>query len=88
MNQNNQTNSTSILSLTLGILSFLIPFIGLVVGILGIVFSKKATKEIMKSNEAGKGLAISGLICSLVGIIIQLFIILAFLTYKFFTIVG
>lgn len=67
-------NSKSVISLTLGILSILIPYIGLILGVIGVVVSRKATKEIVKTDEGGSGLATSGLICSVVGIIIQLFL--------------
>ena len=77
----NQTNSNSISSLTLGILSILIPFIGLILGVIGIVISRKAKKEIVITNDSGIGLATSGLICSVVGIIIQTPAILALLLY-------
>ncbi|MFJ7976806.1 DUF4190 domain-containing protein [Peribacillus sp. JNUCC 23] len=69
-----QTNSNSIISLINGILSILIPFLGLILGIIGILFSRKAVKQIEKTNEGGRGLAISCLICSVVGIIIQFFL--------------
>lgn len=65
------TNSKSIISFTLGILSIFIPMIGLVLGIIGIIISTIAVKEIAKANGIGRGLAISGMICSVVGIITQ-----------------
>ena len=82
----NQTNSKSVAALTLGILSIVIPYVGLVLGIIGLVISSKAKKEIAITNEGGSGLAIAGLICSIVGIIVQLFIVFAFMAY--FTLVG
>ncbi|WP_299095678.1 DUF4190 domain-containing protein [uncultured Metabacillus sp.] len=83
-----ETNSNSITSLILGILSILIPFIGAVLGVAGIVFSRKALKEIIKTNEGGKGIANSGLICSVVGIIIQLLGVLGYITFASLTNVG
>ena len=74
-------NSNSIISLTLGILSILIPHIGLILGVIGIVVSRKATKEIVKTDEGGSGLATSGLICSVVGIIIQLFLVVSIIAF-------
>ncbi|WP_349774109.1 DUF4190 domain-containing protein [Sporosarcina aquimarina] len=88
MLEKNETNTKSVISLTLGILTIFLPMIGLVLGILGVVFSRIATKEIVKTNESGKGLATSGLICSVVGIVIQLFIVLSFIAYNSLTIVG
>ncbi|MFD3450221.1 DUF4190 domain-containing protein [Microbacteriaceae bacterium 4G12] len=75
MSVKNQTNNSSVISLTVGILSLFIPFIGLILGIIGIVYSRKAVKEINKTNENGRGLATAGLICSIVGITLQLFIV-------------
>jgi len=48
MVENAQTNSNSEISLTLGILSILIPFIGLFLGGIGVVVARKATKEIVE----------------------------------------
>nr|WP_082003424.1 DUF4190 domain-containing protein [Sporosarcina sp. ZBG7A] len=76
------------ISLTLGILSILVPLIGLVLGVLGLVFSRSATKEIVKTNENGKGLATAGLICSVVGIVIQLFGVLGLIAFNSLTTVG
>lgn len=80
MVERTETNSNSTISLTLGILSIVIPLIGLILGIIGIVFSRKATKEIVKTNEGGKGLATTGLICSVVGIIFQLLFVSSLIT--------
>lgn len=88
MVEKNETNSKSIISLTLGILSIIVPFIGLVLGIIGVVFSRIATKEIAKRNENGRGLAISGLICSIVGIVIQVFSVLSLITYNSMITIG
>ena len=81
MNERSQTNSKSVISLTLGILSILIPIIGLVIGIFGIVFSRKAAKEIAFSNESGSGFATSGLVCSVIGIILQTFLVVAYFLF-------
>ncbi|PKG22829.1 DUF4190 domain-containing protein [Niallia nealsonii] len=81
MSDKNQTNNNSVISLTVGILSLLIPFIGLILGIIGIVFSKKALKQINITNESGKGLATVGLICSIVGIILQILIVLGLIAF-------
>ena len=48
---------------------------------MGIVVSRKATKEIVKTDEGGSGLATSGLICSVVGIIIQLFLVVSIIAF-------
>ncbi|MGE8204664.1 DUF4190 domain-containing protein [Heyndrickxia sp. NPDC080065] len=66
-----QTNSKSVISLTLGILSIIIPIIGLLLGVIGLVISRISIKEIEETNENGRGLATSGFICSIIGIIIH-----------------
>jgi len=83
-----ETNSKSIISLTLGVLSIIVPLLGLVLGIIGVVLSRIAAKEIAKRNEGGKGLAISGLICSVVGIITQTFAVLSIIAFYSFTVVS
>ncbi|MCO0600517.1 DUF4190 domain-containing protein [Peribacillus butanolivorans] len=70
-----KTNNKSIVSLTLGVLSIIIPYIGLILGILGLVISSKSIVEIEESNEKGRGLAISGRVCSIVGICFQILLI-------------
>ncbi|RDU36995.1 DUF4190 domain-containing protein [Neobacillus piezotolerans] len=81
MPEGNRTNSSSVISLTVGILSLFIPFIGFILGIIGIVFSIVAVKQINRTNENGRGLATAGLICSIVGIILQLLMILGYVAY-------
>ncbi len=68
-------------ALTLGILSIIIPFIGLILGMLGIIVYRK-------TNNNRNALTISGLICSIIGIIIQLLRTLSLITYYFFTSAG
>jgi len=70
------TNSKSISSLTLGVLSIIIPYIGFILGIIGLFISRKSIAEINHTNEKGKGLAISGRVCSIFGICIQTILII------------
>lgn len=86
--KNNLVNRKATISLTFGILSILISFIGLVLGIIGIIFSRKATRKIVSTNEGGHGLATSGLICSIVGIVIQLFGVLSIIAFRSMTTIG
>ena len=81
MSQKSQTNTSSVISLTVGILSLLLPFVGSLLSIIGILFSIKAVKEINKTNENGMGLAIAGLICSILGVIWQLLMVLGLIAY-------
>ncbi len=82
---NNPTNGNSIGALSFGILSILIPLIGFVLGVIGIVFSNKAKKEIALTSENGMGLATAGLVCSIVGVMIQIFIILSLFLFNTMT---
>ncbi|WP_307284523.1 DUF4190 domain-containing protein [Bacillus sp. SORGH_AS_0510] len=84
-----KTNNKSIAALTLGILSILLPYIGLILGIIGLVLSSKSIKEINHSNENGRGLAISGKVCSIVGISLHgLLILLMILALSSFYVTG
>lgn len=69
-------NGKSIASLVLGILSIVTPYIGLLFGIIAIVLSALSLKEIRTRYEQGRGLAIAGLVCGIVGTIIYAVIIL------------
>lgn len=83
------TNKKSILGLTLGILSIILPLIGLILGIIGNSLSKKSIAEIDNSNEKGKGLAKSGRICSIIGIWIQsiLILLMAYMAYIYYMLI-
>ncbi|MFS0881143.1 DUF4190 domain-containing protein [Metabacillus niabensis] len=84
-----ETNNKSIVSLTLGILSIILPYIGLILGIIGFVLSFKSIGEINRLKQKGKGLAISGRVCSLIGICMQIVIILlGVLAYESLLIIG
>lgn len=76
-----KTNGKSIATLVLGICSIIIPYIGFLPGIVGIILGALSLKEIKLSGEQGRGLALGGLICSIIGTIlwgiILLLIILA-----------
>lgn len=74
--QQNQVNGKSIASMVLGIASIVIPYVGIVLGIIGIVFAKKALDEIKMHNQDGRGMAITGLVTSIVGVSLYCFIIL------------
>ncbi|WP_043932775.1 DUF4190 domain-containing protein [Bacillus sp. EB01] len=88
MTEKTHINSNSVISLTVGILSILLPIIGLVLGVIEVVTSRKAVKEIERTVDGGRGLATAGLICSSVGIIIQLFGVLGMIAYYSVSTVG
>ena len=65
-------NVHSVISLTLGVLSIIIfPFIGWILGLAGLIYSRRSFKEIGETGEDGKNLAIAGRICSIVGILVS-----------------
>ncbi|NEW07579.1 DUF4190 domain-containing protein [Paenibacillus sp. SYP-B3998] len=74
------TNGKAIASMVLGILSIVIPYIGFILGIIAIVFSRIAAKEIRLRGDQGRGFATTGLVCGIIGtalyaIIIAIFVI-------------
>lgn len=65
-------NFKAVASLVLGILSLLVEEeVGLILGIIGIIVYVKSKKEIKEHQELSKGVAVAGLISSIVGIVIQ-----------------
>ncbi|CAM4239877.1 DUF4190 domain-containing protein [Paenibacillus typhae] len=78
------TNGKSIASLVLGILSIVTPYIGLLFGIVAIILSALSLKEIRNRYEGGRGLAIAGLVCGIVGTIIYALLILLFVVIILF----
>jgi len=68
--QNNLPKSGfAITSLVLGIASF-IPLVGLLLGLLAIIFGIIAKSKIKKGIYSGKGLSTSGIILGVLGIIV------------------
>jgi hypothetical protein len=61
------TNGKSIATLVLGILAVIVPYVGLILGIIAIVFGKISLNEIKQRGEQGRGMAIAGLVCGIVG---------------------
>jgi len=66
-----QNNSKSIISIIFGVLSMIVPYIGLIFGIVGIIFCTKSIREVKKTREQGKGIAVTGGVLSTVGLCIQ-----------------
>ncbi|MGG4268185.1 DUF4190 domain-containing protein [Peribacillus simplex] len=81
MSEIKPSNSKAIVSLILGVLSLLIPFIGIILGILGLIFASKSKKEINLTGESGKGLVTAGKVCSIIGIILNVIVILIFVVF-------
>lgn len=62
------TNGKAIASMVVGIVSLVIPYIGIITGIIGIVLSRKASFEIRAYGQGGQGFAITGLVTSIVAV--------------------
>ena len=77
-----ETNSMAVAGLVMGICSVTIGLVccGLLFNILGIIFSTIALSQIKRSpgQQTGRNLAIVGLILSLLGLALQIFIIVVF----------
>ncbi|CAH1192206.1 hypothetical protein PAECIP111892_00886 [Paenibacillus auburnensis] len=80
------TNGKSIAALVLGILSIITPYIGLLFGIIAIIMSAISLKEIRNRYEGGRGLAIAGLVCGIIGTIIYALLILLFIIIIIFAV--
>ncbi|GGG14346.1 DUF4190 domain-containing protein [Paenibacillus aceti] len=83
-----KTNGKSIAALVLGILStlfILFPYIGIILGIMAIIFSSLSLKEIKRRYEQGRGMAIAGMVCGIIGTIITgiilIFMVLVLVIY-------
>jgi hypothetical protein len=75
------TNGKSIAALVLGILSIVGPYIGFLLGIVAIILSAISLKEIRIRNEQGRGLAIAGLVCGIVGTVLYAVLFLFFIFF-------
>ncbi|MFF2498232.1 DUF4190 domain-containing protein [Peribacillus sp. NPDC058075] len=86
MSEIKRSNSKAIVSLIMGVLSLFIPFIGIILGILGLIFASKSKKEMKVTGESGDGLVTAGKVCSIVGIILNVLVILIFLVFFYFSV--
>ncbi|WP_079710789.1 DUF4190 domain-containing protein [Paraliobacillus ryukyuensis] len=66
-----QTSKKATTSLVLGILACVIPLVGFILGIIAVVFSKKASNEITNQQLDGHGLAVAGKVTGIVGIVLN-----------------
>lgn len=76
MKDQSQPNRLSVIALTLGILSLVLPFVGIPVGFIGMILALIAKKEVETTQQRGRGFAIAGFILSLAGVIIQLSVVI------------
>ncbi|MDM5212361.1 DUF4190 domain-containing protein [Peribacillus sp. NJ4] len=86
MSEIKPSNSKAIVSLIMGVLSLLIPFIGIVLGILGLIFAAKSKQEMKLTGETGNGLVTAGKVCSIIGIFLNVIVILIFLVFSYFVV--
>ena len=76
------TNGKATTSLILGVISILlvfVPFLGLILGVIGLILGIIGLIDIKDSKQVGKKLAISGIVCSSLGILLPL--VLAVIAY-------
>lgn len=81
MDNDTRINNSAVISIVLGAVTLVLPLLGIVTGILGIVYYTKANKEIPLQGETGNGIAITGLTLSIVGLVFQVIIILFFFLF-------
>ncbi|MDR0267504.1 DUF4190 domain-containing protein [Paenibacillus sp.] len=77
--QTPRTNGKAIGALVLGIISLISPFIGFILGIIAIVLASLAFKEINMRNDGGRGMAVAGLVCGIIGTTFEAIIILLYI---------
>jgi hypothetical protein len=63
----------AVTSMVLGICSLVIPFVGIITGVLAIVFGGVSRNH----NEGGRGMAIAGIVCGIVALVGYLIWIIA-----------
>lgn len=78
-----RSNSKSVAALILGIGAIVIPFIGFFLGVVGIIVSAISLKEIRVRGERGSGMAVAGLVCSIVGTVLYFVILALILIFAF-----
>jgi hypothetical protein len=66
-------NRKAVNSLILGVLSIALFFcVGFILGVIGLVIGIKALKEIKLNEQPGRNTAITGIVCSCLGIVIPI----------------
>jgi hypothetical protein len=86
MSEIKRSNSKAIVSLIMGVLSLFIPIIGIILGISGLIFASKSKKEMNLTGESGNGLVTAGKVCSIIGIILNVLMILIFMVFFYFVV--
>ncbi|TJZ55554.1 DUF4190 domain-containing protein [Streptomyces piniterrae] len=65
--QQPSTSGKAVASMVTGIVSIVVPFVGIVTGPLAIILGAKARGEIQRTRQQGNGLAIAGLVTGIIG---------------------
>lgn len=81
----NEINRTPTTILVMGLLSIIIPFIGLLLGVIGIMFAINLSKQTNFQKGKNQSLIFTGKILSIIGIVIQGFLIFSFLIFILYT---
>lgn len=79
---NPTTNGKAITGFILGITGLTVPYLGFLTAIVGIVFSSISLKELKNTQQAGKGLAIAGLVLGIISVSLYV-IVIFFLMFIF-----
>ena len=83
----NETPAVSIASLVLGVVALLIccfaPVLSIILSIAGLITGIYGLKKSKKENYAGRGLAIGGIICSAIGIILGIIFFIMRIAFSF-----
>ncbi|WP_322922384.1 DUF4190 domain-containing protein [Paenibacillus campi] len=70
----------AIAALVLGICSiaslFFLPGVGAIIGILAIIFAILAFKELQRSHLNGKNMAVGGLVCGIIGLLLHILFVI------------
>jgi len=76
MTEQRRTNGLAIASMVCGICGLVIPWVGFILAILGIIFGGVAISQTQKDPSlGGRGMAIAGMVCGIVGIGLRLLLI-------------
>ncbi|AIF42880.1 DUF4190 domain-containing protein [Virgibacillus sp. SK37] len=75
VSKRSMTNSKATASLILGVISIvllIIPFAGLILAVVGLTLGIIGWREIKRLKQEGKKIAISGIVCSSLGILLPM----------------
>ena len=78
-----ESQNASIISLVLGICGLLFPGIGVILGIIGVIFAKKSRKF---NGGILSGMALAGMICSIISIVLGAIVMLSLIAYLLFVV--